>query len=390
MSTNQITLNQPQDSCSPPTVLLPHSNQTLSGEKFVIDVVTIDEIDDRVYEFWLELHQNDPQLRSPNFHPDFTQAVASVRDDVRIALLRFPDGELAGIFPFQLNSDDSASPVGGRMNDYHGVLMAPGIDFELTELFSCLGLKRFSFHAVSPNTEKFDEYKFATLPSFSIDLSNGSEKYLQDACAASRTLKELPRKGRGLIRDFGPIRMEHHCKSAEVLEQLIELKSGKYVSSNTFDILSVDWAANLLRAIHRNPNPDFGSLLSVLWAGDSIVAAHFGLVSGGVMQYWFPAFDPNYSKYSPGLQLMVDLVEYAGQNGIDRIDLSYGSSRYKTMFSNSEQTVLYGQVNQNSLAFQLAKQRYHLRNKLKEIPLKKQLKYVLRQVYPGFGGWNFK
>ena len=191
-------------------------------------------------------------------------------------------------------------------------------------------------------------------------------------------------------RDFGQVRYEHYCDRSEVLEKLIELKREKFSRTNTFDILSVDWASNLLREMFKFQDDSFRGILSVLWANESMVGAHFGMISGDVMQYWFPVFDKRYAKYSPGLQLLSNTIRCACDEGIKRIDLSYGHSKFKEMFANEQETVQLGLVNFNPLAFQIAKQRYHLRYKLKSIPLKTQIKYFLRKVYPQYGSWHFK
>ena len=374
-----------------PTISLDqHTEKKLSLESCDVSIIGCHELDEVTYGFWLDLHRSNPELESPNFHPEYTKAVDSVRDDVRIAVIRDDEGELVGIFPFQQSGECSAFPAGNRMNDYHGVMTAPGVEIDPVALLKKLNIKRLTFHAISTNREPFEKYQFEMIPSYSLDMSSGLDTYMDWLCKRSRTIKELPRKNRGLERDFGPVRFEHNCKSLDVLDHVIELKRKKYQRTKIFDILSVDWASNLLRAIHQEEVDGLRSSLSVLWANDTLVAAHFGMVSGDVMQYWFPAFDPEYSKYSPGLQLLVDLIRSNSEAGINKIDFSYGSSRYKETFANSQRDVIFGQVNSNPLMFQLAKQRYQLRIKLKGVPMKKHLKVVLRMLYPGYGNWHYR
>ena len=357
---------------------------------FTVQVIDCDRLDEELLQFWVGLHQNESQYSSPNFHPDFTKAVAKVRDDVRIGVIRHANGQLAGVFPFQKLSEHTADTVGGRMNDYHGVMHAPEVRIDLDSLLLKLGIKTFAFHAVSANKERFEDYQFVALPSFCIDLSDGCENYMNWAKGNSQTVKRMPQKIRAIARDHGSLRFEFDCQQSDVLEKVILMKRQKYNRTNTFDILSVEWAANLLREIHQVRNSDFRSLMSVLWAGDSIVAAHFGMISGEVLQYWFPVFDYRFSKYSPGIQLMMNTISQSCKTGISRIDLSYGQSKFKEMFANQDEEVLFGKVSINRLAFQVAKQRYLMRMRLKKLPLKEPAKYLLRKVFPGYGRWHFK
>ena len=355
-----------------------------------VETMPFEQLDQDALRFWLNSHQHDSQYRSPNFHPKFTEAVSRVRNDVCVAVIRNGAGNLTGVFPYQRWGEGCADPVGGRMNDYHGILTAPEARIELGSLFLRLGISKFGFHAVSVNKSQFSNYQFSGCRSFGVNLTGEFQPYINWVTGRSQTIRRLPQKIRALHRDHGPVRFEFDCGDSCVLEKLIQLKRDKYVRTNTFDILSVDWAANLLRQINRYCRSDFRGILSVLWAGEKIVAAHFGMIANHVLQYWFPAFDAQYSKYSPGLQLMVKTIEHACDFGISRIDLSYGQSKFKDMFANDEEEVLFGKVIFNPVAFQVARQRYRLRMRLRDLPFKDPAKYLLRKVFPEYGRWHFK
>jgi CelD/BcsL family acetyltransferase involved in cellulose biosynthesis len=55
--------------------------------------------------------------------------------------------------------------------------------------------------------------------------------------------------------------------------------------------------------------------LSVLRADGRPVAAHFGLRTERVPACWFPAYDPAFAKYSPGLILHLRMAEAAAADG---------------------------------------------------------------------------
>ncbi len=356
-----------------------------------IQVVPVDELDDAVWCRWRELIQLSPHLKSPYFLPEFTQAVARVRSDVEIALFKDQLGLVQGIFPFQRTNRFHAEPVGGRLNDIHGVI---GCRFEqtrmLAKLLNVAGLKSFGFHAILPDDPAWEHYQFCELDSHHLDLSQGWDHYYHWVRENSSTVKRHGQKSRALERDLGDIRFEFHSESTAALERLVELKRAKYQRTKTFDILSVEWAANLLREIHRVETPEFRGLLSVLWAGDHFVAGHIGMLTPSQLHYWFPIYDPLFSKYSPGTELLLRVAEEACVRGVEKLDLGYGDDPYKFKFANATEKVRLGLVTENGLKFQFANQQYHWRQRSKNIPLKPVVKKMLRAVYPNFGGWNFK
>ena len=157
-----------------------------------------------------------------------------------------------------------------------------------------------------------------------------------------------------MIREIGEPRFEFDCVSTEALEKLIDLKRKRYQRGKTFDILSVEWAANLLRQLHHTNGQNFQGILSALWVGDKMIAGHFGMLSNHVMHYWFPAYDIKYAKYSPGTQMIMNVAEHAAKLGIDKVDFGYGDDPYKFKFCNGRETVSCGQFRFNRLAFQLS------------------------------------
>lgn len=338
---------------------------------------------------WKWFHKSQPELASPYYHPEFTAAVDEVRSDVEVAVVRNARSEIVGFFPFQRHGE-CALPIGGRLNDFHGLVGFPKAELDIAAVFRALGLKSFKFHALVDRDATFRRHSFRTLKSYFIDMPQGYEEYHAWACKNSSTIKRQPQKTRALERKFGPLSFEFNCQDPEILERLIEMKSAKYQRTNTFDILSVDWASNVLRSISKRSFKSFGGHLSVVRAGDELVAVHFGMINKDILHYWFPVYDPRFSKYSPGTILMLNSCEAAAAQGITRVDLSYGDDPYKFKFSNAASNVYSGYMTFNPLKQILQRGRFETRLLLKKIPLKPQAKALLRSVYPGFGGWNFR
>ncbi len=92
----------------------------------------------------------------------------------------------------------------------------------------------------------------------------------------------------------------------------------------------------------------FRGVLSMLYAGDKPIAGHFGLVHGGVLSEWFPAYDAGYSKYSPGLIQLVAMSEDAAGLGVRLIDLGKGAKQYKEQLKSFDLTVAEGMATSRS------------------------------------------
>jgi CelD/BcsL family acetyltransferase involved in cellulose biosynthesis len=352
-----------------------------------IQILTPQSLSGPILERWQQLRAQSSVYTSPYFDAEFTKAVARVRDDVRIAVAEVNE-QIIAILPFQENSRGHAVPAGGLLNDWHGILgkRSPEL-FE--RMLKAAGLSSYKFHAIDNSTRSLKKYSFREFDSHYLDISEGWEAYRKWVFKHSSTVKRQGQKTRALGREVGEIRFEFDCENPVVLERLIELKRKRYQNSNTFDILGVQWAADLLRDLHQVRQPKFQGLLSVLWAGDELVGCHFGLLTDDVLHYWFPVYDPKFHKYSPGTEMLMRSAEEACNRGCRKLDLGYGDDRYKFKFCNATEPVAFGMVNFSPITRMIELQKYRMRNQLKQIPMKPFVKKMLRKYYPGFGGWNF-
>ncbi|RSS98415.1 GNAT family N-acetyltransferase, partial [Streptomyces sp. WAC05374] len=103
-----------------------------------------------------------------------------------------------------------------------------------------------------------------------------------------------------------------------------------------------EWISALVRDLHTTRAPGCSGVLSVLYAAGRPVAAHFGLRSRTVLSCWFPAYDPAYATYSPGLVLHLRMAEAAAAAGIGTLDLGRGAAEYKDALKTGELRVYEG------------------------------------------------
>ena len=347
-----------------------------------------DSLSGYVEEKWSAIRNANPVFKSPYFDIKFTKAVARVRNDVRIAIAQVGE-EIVSILPFQENKPGHAVPVGGLLNDWHGMMGKQDPDI-LQQIMKAADLRSFKFHAINAKEDSLKKYYFREFDSHYLDLSCGWEEYRKWVHKNSSAVKRQGQKTRALARNVGELRFEFESESANQLERLIELKRARYNNSNTFDILGVTWASNLLRELHQVRDPNFRGVLSILWAGDQLVGAHFGMLTDETLHYWFPVYAPAFHKYSPGTEMLMQSAQHACEIGIKKLDLGYGDDAYKYRFCNASEPVAFGMANFSPFSRVVAKYRYSFRNQLKQIPMKPLVKRILRKLYPRFGGWNFR
>jgi CelD/BcsL family acetyltransferase involved in cellulose biosynthesis len=291
---------------------------------------------------WTQLQEADPAFASPFLSPEFTQAVAAVRDDVYVALLE-EGGEIVGFFPYQRGWCSVGRPVGGLLNDLQGVVVQRGVRWDAAELIRRCNLLQWTFSCVRISQETFAPFHLRRDFSWMIDISHGYDTYVAEK---RDTLGPLPltRKMRRLEREAGPLRFEPHSTDAAALAMLMKWKANRYARRGYADVFAVPWVRRVLERIHETQTARFGGMLSVLYAGDEIVAAHMGLRSHSVWHGWFTSYAPRFARYSPGLMLFLKMAEAAPKLGLQHIELGGGEYSYKGILANSSIDIAAGTV----------------------------------------------
>ncbi len=293
---------------------------------------------------WARLQQADEALASPFFRPEFTAAVARVRDDVQVALLERA-GAVVGFFPFQRGRGGIGLPVGGARSNYHGVIAARGLRWDARQLIRGCELRIWDFDHLIGTQAPFVPFHTHTTISYVIDLSDGFQPYLATQRAnGSRAVQRLREKARRLEREVGPLRFEPCEPSRAALDALMGWKSAQYQRTGEQDRFAIGWNVRLLQEIHATQTDGFVGMLAALYAGDALTAAVMGMRSGPVFHWWFPAYDPAFARYSPGLVLLLKLVEGADQLGLRTIDLGKDPALYKQRWANAAIPLAEGSV----------------------------------------------
>ncbi|PHR54478.1 MAG: hypothetical protein COA47_15460 [Robiginitomaculum sp.] len=283
-------------------------------------------------QLWTDLRSASSDLSSPYFSPEWTAHVAKVRKDIQVAVLHDDNQKITGFLPLQRPKGRVALPVGGALNDYHGIIAAPGLDIDLRLAMRDCKVGRFDFSHVPASQQIFERHAHINHGSHVIDLSNGLETYRQSRLdnGSSETKRARKRK-RKLDRDIGPVRIETYSQDTEAFAQLMCWKRAQYKNTCIPDVFAHRWTRDLVQNLFEAGGPGkFGGALFLLYAGDQMVAANFCLADGDILHAWFVAHDRKFARYSPGQILFESMIDTFADSHIREIDLGAGDYRFKT------------------------------------------------------------
>ncbi|WP_030178907.1 GNAT family N-acetyltransferase [Streptomyces sp. NRRL S-813] len=284
------------------------------------------------------------ELANPFLSPEFALAVGSCRRGVRIAVVR-EDGEPAAFFPFHRSAAGVGRAIGLGVSDCQGLVHRPGFTWDAPELLRACGLAVWEFDHLVAGQRPFEAAASGTFPSPVMDVDQGYDTYLRELRARSpKFTRTTLAKERKLGRDAGEVTYVHDERDPAALDTLMAWKSAQYRRTGRSDRFAHAWITELVTRLFHTRSEPFAGILSVLYADGRPIAAHFGLHTERVLACWFPAYDPAYAKYSPGLILHLRMAEAAAADGIAYLDLGRGQKEYKDSLKTRELTVSEGWV----------------------------------------------
>jgi CelD/BcsL family acetyltransferase involved in cellulose biosynthesis len=314
-----------------------------------ISVVRPSELGPGELAAWHSMQSKTEYLASPFLCPEFALAIDKFRSDARVAVLM--DGaEIVGFFPLQRRRLGIGVPIGAGLNDCQALIHAPGMEWDSRELLQACKISVWQFDHLVNDQRPFDCYKTAVAASPVIDLTSGFSAYHEKLQINSpRFCRDLDRKICRLERTVGELRFVVDSRDSTALRALMGWKSDQCRRNNWINLFDRPWVVDLLDYLFSSHSDWFSGLLSLLYAGETPVAAHFGLRSGQVLAAWFPAYNTYFGRQSPGLIQFLRMAEEAAALGIHRINMGKGTARYKQTLKSCDLLVAEGMVAGNAL-----------------------------------------
>lgn len=307
-----------------------------------ITVVHPSELGESELATWRGFQQVDGSLANPFLSPEFTVTTGRLRPQARVAVLSEQSG-VVGFFPFERRALGYGVPIAAGLTDCQGLVHAPGFTWDPQELLRACDLAVWEFDHLVDGQKPFQPYRTHLASSPIMDLSGGFDAYLQPRQDRSR-FRDLSRRQRRLAREVGEVRFVFDSQDQAALRTLMRWKSEQYQRTGRADRFARPWIVHLLEQLFEERTGSFAGLLSCLYAGEKLLAVHFGLRSDRVLPTWFGAYHTRFSKYSPGLLLHLLLAQAAAAAGIAHIDMGRGAKGYKEMFKSRDLVVAEGYI----------------------------------------------
>ncbi|MGC9539713.1 GNAT family N-acetyltransferase [Streptomyces sp. UG1] len=301
-----------------------------------ITIHDLDELSPALRRVWHGAMDDSPQYANPFLSPQFAMAIARHRPGARVAVLR-EGGEPVGFLPYQRGTFGVGRAIGLGLSDCQALVHRPGITWDTRELLRACGMSVFEFDHLVEEQGPFARHVTGTFASPVIDLQHDERGYAEWLRRTSpRLTKSTLAKERRMGRDIGEVRFVFDERDPRMLRRLMEWKSAQYRRTGRMDRFARPWIVHLVDDLFHTRDDHFTGVLSVLYAGDRPVAAHFGPRSRTVLATWFPAYDPEFRRYSPGLIMHLRLAEAAGAHGVTCVDLGRGDMEYKDWLKTRE------------------------------------------------------
>ncbi|MFH5803363.1 GNAT family N-acetyltransferase [Alienimonas sp. DA493] len=292
---------------------------------------------------------------TPYLSREFAQLVDRLRGGVHVALLHrggdAPGSDApTGFFPFQTDGRGIGRPVGGAMNDFHGLLAPDDLSVDLSALMAACQLRVWNFDHLLPHpafagcVERTDRSPY-------LDLSEGYDAYYKARRAAgSRKVKQIARLDRKFDRERGPLTFEPHVTDVAVLDELIRWKRAQYAATGVFDMFTLGWPRELLVELLTADSPRLTGRFAVLFRDGEPVAGDLGMRCGRVLHSWYCAYDDAHAGYGPGHICTLRTAEAAVADGVTRMELGKGPEEYKQSLASDALPIGEGAIDVRALA----------------------------------------
>ena len=299
---------------------------------------------------WYRIQESHPDLASPFLSPHFALAVGRARSSTRVVVLSDSSG-LVGFFPYQQGHFRTGAALAMGLSDVQALIVPRTADLDLREILDASELRIWEFdHLLGHQAPLLETAvsRFVYERSPVVDLSDGFDAYeRRQRNISSSFFQSTARKRRKLEREHGSVRLVLHDTNRAHLQQVLLWKSDQYRRTGRQDRFANRGTLGLVHDLFDLTQPTFSAPLSVLLAGDTLVAGHLGLRSGATLAWWFPVYNPRFSQYSPGLVMLLELARAMPADGLSLLDLGKGDEPYKERLSNCEIPLLRGAAAQS-------------------------------------------
>lgn len=304
-----------------------------------------------LWQSFAELRDARAIYDDPFFDPLYARLIGELRDDTRIAVAE-EGGVPVGFWPMHRRPGAWARPIGGPFSDWHGPVLAEGVQLCPRGFLRGVGLLGMSAFGWLP--QDADSECRLTLAGANMTAVGGDwEAFLDEQVRRwPKHFKKMRRLSRNIERDFSDMEFRFDDASDASFSRLMELKREQFARTGRHDVLAPLWVRALLERLRQVEGPRFRVRLMSLHLDGQHAASELVLQSDKVVHGWITAFEPEFAQFSPGNMVVQMMLErMANEDGPKIYDAGPGLDHYKRHYSNYQVPVGSGVVRARELAF---------------------------------------
>lgn len=312
----------------------------MSRDGFRANVKLPSELTETERADWGAMMRRTPHLQRAFFSPGFALACEAAGNLARVMVICDRSDAVVAFLPFQFADGWSrhagvAQRIGGGLADHCGLIARPDVRIAPARLLELARLGVLFLDQLSDGQAELGLVASETHPGHVIEIPDGSAAYFASLAATNKSfLQDTERRLRRFEKEFGApeftLTTEPDWPS---VQSLIDAKRAQYARTGVGDSFAEPRHIRLVRALVEGRYPDCVPVQTQLSAGGRVLARHLGLLHEGNLSYWFPVYDREAQKVSPGRMLLWHTLMATDAHGIRLIDRGGGDSQAKRDFS---------------------------------------------------------
>lgn len=296
-------------------------------------------------KLWRQFQSSYSMGMHPCFSLTYARALCRADESGRVAVAE-EDGTISAFIPYTKGDDGVAATLGGGQTGLDG-LISSNAPMDLRSVVRGAGLRGWRFSRAPEWQRPLDPYRYRSsrdrdLVRFA-DLRDGYDGYIGALTpGAKKRISRTTRYRRALQRELGDVSFEWDSNDPSHLPLLLHWKSAQFEGIRRW--LSRPSVRAMVRELANSDHEDCSGVTSVLHAGGKPLSILLSLRCGPILAPWIVAYNPEYSRFSPGTIKWLALFEAAPAREVGVVDFGYGDDRYKQWFGNATYSISGGGV----------------------------------------------
>ena len=292
-------------------------------------------------EAWASWQQAESRLANPFMSGTFAVLASRYIEGASVAVVHEPSGPVA-FWPLHAGRR-TVRPVVPGFTDLQGLVHDPGWSWDWRRLLVEMPVAGARFdHLVGYQATGYPGFRMHESPR--VEFAEGWDRYFTDLRSGHRRMVKDSLRRHHRAQDEFKVEFTDSDVSGEALTVLMHQKSAQCRENGWVDVFGSPDVRQLVGSAALSKEPDLTGRLSTLRYDGAIVAVRLMIDAFGSRCAWISSYDPNFSWYRPGWNLLLLSLEAAARAGCSSFSLGKGNERYKSLFATGADLVGAGSV----------------------------------------------